>query len=328
MLQSFSFVLNSSYRNSDNTLGAKMTESASPQPAHGHGHSHGVDESNENRILWALIVTGLFLLAEVVGGFVSGSLVLLADAGHMLVDFLALLLAWIGFRIARMPPDEKRSFGYHRFPVLAAYTNGIALFFITVSISYEAVNRLIDPPEEILGGVLMGVAIAGLVANLVCYLLLTAGRSDNINVRSAALHVLGDLLGSVAAIAAAIIIMLTQWKPIDPILSVVVCLLILNSAWKIVSRAGHILMQGTPFGLDINEVQSQVKEAVPEVEDVHHIHVWELAEGKPIISLHARISKDENASEVLDRIKTTLREHFDLKHSVVQLEEHEVSCPD
>lgn len=292
-----------------------------------HDHDHGLAEGNESRIRIALIITGLFLLAEVVGGFWSGSLVLLADAGHMLVDFLALGLAWIGFRVARRPADEKRSFGYHRFPVLAAYTNGLSLFFITAAIIYEAVNRIIEPPEDILGGVLLVVASAGLLANIVCYAILSLGKSQNINVRSAALHVLGDLLGSVAAIAASVIIMATGWKLIDPILSVAVCLLILHSAWKIVAKSGHILMQGTPDNIHLEELRAQILIDVPDLVDVHHIHVWELSEGKPVISLHARIRPEKNSVTILPQIKQALRNRFDLSHSVVQIEFGEESCP-
>lgn len=293
-----------------------------------HGHSHNVEEGHEWRVQVALVITGLFLLAEVIGGFVAGSLVLLADAGHMLVDFLALGLSWLGFRIARRPPDPKRSFGYHRFPVLAAFTNGLALFFICAGIFYEAVDRLIQPPEQILSSVLLGVAIAGLVANVLCYVVLVGGESENINIKSAALHVLGDLLGSVAAIAAALIIMWTGWTPIDPILSVVVCILILRSAWKIVSQAGHILMQGTPPGLDVDNVKDKLLSSVPELDNIHHVHVWELTEGKPVISLHARLRDNVELSVVLPRIKAELRNQFDLDHSVVQVESSGDHCPD
>jgi cobalt-zinc-cadmium efflux system protein len=293
-----------------------------------HDHGQSVDQGNETRVLVALCLTGLFLLVEVVGGILAGSLVLLADAGHMLVDFLALGLAWVGFRVARRPADQKRSFGYHRFSVLAAFVNGVALFFISAGITYEAVARLISPPEVILGDLMLGVAGAGLLINLICYLILTQKSSDNINVKSAALHVLGDLLGSVAAIAAAVIILFTGWTPIDPILSVLVCLLILRSAWVIVARAGHILMQGVPPGLDAEQLRVELRAAVPELSDVHHIHIWMLAESKPIVSLHAKVRESSDFSQVLIQIKQILCERFDLTHSAVQLEGEQQNCPD
>lgn len=304
------------------------TEQHTPDHTHDHEHTPTVDERNERRVLLALGITLLFLLTEAIGGLLAGSLVLLADAGHMLVDAAALGLAWFGFRIARRPADPRHSYGYHRFAVLAAFINGIALFFISAGILYEAVQRLLEPSDQILGGLMLAVSIAGLAANIVSLWLLSGGKDSNINMRSAALHVLGDLLGSVAAIAAAIVITLTQWTPIDPILSVLVCVLILGSAWKIVRNAGHILMQGTPADFDAEKMQQQLKQRVPELIEVHQVHVWALTEGKPVLSLHARVQAGVDFPTVLARLKRVLRDDFDLPHSVVQLESAQEQCPD
>ena len=196
---------------------------------HGHGHAHNAHAGNERKIAFAAGLTGLFMLAEVVGGVVSGSLARIADAGHMLTDFASLILAWFAFRIARRPADWKRTYGFDRFSVLAAFVNGLSLFAIAAWIVYEAIRRL-QQPGEILGGLMLWVAVAGLVINILAFVILTRGASDNLNVRAAALHVAGDLFGSVAAIVAALGIIFTGWTPIDPILSMLVVLIILRAA--------------------------------------------------------------------------------------------------
>ncbi len=191
-----------------------------------HDHAHGAGAS-ERRIGLAALLTGAFMLAEVAGGLVSGSLALLADAGHMLTDFAGLVLAWIGFRLARRPADWKRSYGYDRFGVLVAFVNGLALFVVAGWIVVEAVHRL-NAPSPVLGGIMFWVALAGLGVNLLSFRLLQGGDHGNLNMRAAVLHVIGDLLGSVAALAASLVILTTGWTPIDPILSVLVALLILG----------------------------------------------------------------------------------------------------
>ena len=201
--------------------------SHAPDPqGHGHSHAHGAGAS-ERRIGLAALLTGAFMLAEVAGGLISGSLALIADAGHMLTDCAGLVLAWLGFRIARRPADGKRSYGYDRFGVLVAFANGLALFAIAIWIVIEAVHRL-NAPSPVLGGIMFWVALAGLLVNVLAFWLVQGGDHGNLNVRAAALHVVGDLLGSVAALAAAVVILTTGWTPIDPILSVAVALLILR----------------------------------------------------------------------------------------------------
>jgi cation diffusion facilitator family transporter len=214
-----------------------------------------------------MVLTGGFMGIEVVGGLVSGSLALLADAGHMLTDFAALGLAWFAFRIARRPPDQRRSYGYHRIQVLAAFVNGIVLVAVVGWILVEAVGRLLAP-VEVLGGVMLAVAVGGLLVNIAAFALLHGGDRDNINLRAAAIHVLGDLLGSAAAILAAGVILGTGWMPIDPLLSVLVALLILRSSWLIIKKSAHILLEGTPDWLDVGRLRADLVAQVPGVEDV------------------------------------------------------------
>src|SRR5689334_23146495 len=209
------------------------------------------DRSNEKRALAALALTGGFMTAEIAGDLLSGSLALLADAGHMLTDTAALALAYVAIRAARTPETTRHSFGRHRLQVLAALVNGAALFGITIWIAVEAVIRLLAP-VEVLGGAMLAVAVVGLLVNLASFLILRRGSATNINIRGAALHALGDMLGSIGAIVAAGVILLTGWMPIDPILSVLMCVLILRSAWGLVQESWHVLMEGVPEGVEID----------------------------------------------------------------------------
>lgn len=283
-----------------------------------HGHQHGAGAS-ERRIGLAALLTALFMVAEVVGGLVSGSLALIADAGHMLTDTAGLLLAWLGFRLARRPPDRKRSFGYDRFGVLAAFANGLALFAIAAWIVVEALNRL-STPQPVAGGIMLWVAVAGLIVNVAAFLLLSGGDTKNLNVRAAALHVVGDLLGSVAAIAAAAVILMTGWTPIDPLLSVLVAVLILGAAWRIVRESGHILLEGTPHELDAVDIAADLSASVPNVLDVHHVHAWSLSQERVLVTLHARTSDATRPEVVAAAIKARLKARFGINHATVEVE--------
>jgi len=289
---------------------------------HGHSHGHG---ANEQKLLWAMLLTGGFMLAEVVGGVISGSLALLSDAGHMLTDFVSLALAWLAFRLGRKQADLRRSYGYHRFQVLAAFVNGLALFVIAAWILIEAARRLVEP-VEVLAGPMLAIAILGLVVNLAAFWILQQGETENLNVRGAALHVLGDLLGSVAAIVASLVILGTGWMPIDPILSVLVVVLILRAAWTVVRRSGHILLEGTPEHVHPADVRARLTAAVPEVADVHHIHVWSLTSERPVVTLHAVLTDGADHDLALGKIHRALAELFGLSHATVQLERG--PCPD
>jgi cobalt-zinc-cadmium efflux system protein len=297
----------------------KHSHDAAHKHAGAHDHAHGAGAS-ERRIGLAALLTGAFMLAEVAGGLVSGSLALLADAGHMLTDFAGLVLAWIGFRLVRRPADWKRSYGYDRFGVLVAFVNGLALFVVAGWIVMEAVHRL-NTPSPVLGGVMFWVALAGLGVNLLSFRLLQGGDHGNLNMRAAALHVIGDLLGSVAALAAALVILATGWTPIDPVLSVLVALLILGSAARIVRDASHILLEGTPVGLDPREIGENIKASVPGVLDVHHVHAWSLSQERPVVTLHARVSDSGGPPEAItSAIKAHLLARYGVDHATVELE--------
>ncbi|WP_443197892.1 cation diffusion facilitator family transporter [Pseudoalteromonas sp. GABNS16G] len=214
---------------------------------HGHDHDHTpkVTGANERKVLLSFFLIFGFMIVEAVGGVLSGSLALLADAGHMLTDAAALALAYAAFRFGRRPADSKRTFGYLRFEVIAGFLNAVTLFVIVAWIAYEAWERLQAPPV-ILAGPMMIVAVLGLLVNVLVLWIMTRGETEHVNVKGAILHVMGDLLGSVGAIVAAVVIYLIGWTPIDPILSVLVAALILRSAWKLLAKSIHILLEGAP----------------------------------------------------------------------------------
>jgi cobalt-zinc-cadmium efflux system protein len=289
---------------------------------HGHaGHAHApqVSRDNERRIFIAMLLTGGFMVAEVIGGLLSGSLALIADAGHMATDTAALALSWFAFRLSKRPADPSRSYGFHRGEVLAAFVNGIAMIALVVWITVEAVQRLYAP-VEILGGIMLWVAVGGLLVNCVAFWLLHSGSRENLNIRGAAVHVAGDLLGSVAAIVAAGIIIWTGWTPIDPILSLVVALLVLRSAWFISCQSAHILMEGAPPGLQPAGIKADLMQHIEGLEDVHHVHTWSLNQERPLVTLHALIDKNANPDELLQAINRRLEERFQVDHATVQIE--------
>ncbi|AUH35768.1 cation diffusion facilitator family transporter [Paracoccus tegillarcae] len=295
---------------------------------HGDGHSHGPTlskdapeeerRSKERAIAIAAILTGGFMGAEVVGGLISGSLALLADAGHMLTDFASLILAWLAFRLARKPADWKRTYGFDRFSVLAAFVNGLSLFAIAIWIVVEAFHRLRDP-SEVLGGLMLWVAVGGLIVNILAFWVLSRAEGDNLNVRAAALHVMGDLLGSVAAIVASLVIIWTGWTPIDPILSVFVVLLILRSAWSVVRESGHILLEGAPRGFDTRAIASDLAANIAGVARAHHIHAWSITQERPMATLEVDIESGANAQEVRLEVKKRVQELTGVEHVTVEI---------
>jgi cobalt-zinc-cadmium efflux system protein len=243
----------------------------------------------------------------------------------MLTDCGALALAWAAFRLGRRPPDGARSYGYHRLPVLVAFANGITLIFIVLWIVVEAIERL-GAPSEIQAETMLAVAAAGLVVNIVGFVVLHRGDRGNLNMRGAALHVLGDLLGSAATVIAAIVILATGWQPIDPLLSILVALLVLRSAWTLVSQSGHILLEGTPPDIDVAALRAAVREAASEVEDVHHVHAWSLADDRRLVTMHVSVRRGSDHGRTLAVIKQVLRDRFGLAHATIQIEWED--CPD
>ncbi|WP_022696940.1 cation diffusion facilitator family transporter [Euryhalocaulis caribicus] len=285
----------------------------------GHGHAHHHHAHNEARTLIAAGLTGSFMLAEVVGGVLFGSLALLADAGHMLTDFVSLSLAFFAFRLSRRPADWKRTYGYDRFQVLAAFVNGVALLVIVAWIVVEAIRRFAEP-VEVAGLGLMAVAGLGLLVNIAAFLALHGADRDNLNIRGATLHVLGDLLGSVAALIAGMVIWMTGWTPIDPLLSLLVAVLILRSAWGLTKDSARILLEAAPKDLDVRHIAPDLMEAIPEVEDVHHVHAWSITEGKAMITLHARVPVGSMPDPIAAAIKARLAERFHITHATVEIE--------
>lgn len=290
-------------------------------------HEHVADGGGrERRVLLAFVITAGFMLVEVIGGLLAGSLALLADAAHMLTDAAALLVAWIAFRLGRLPADKRRSYGYRRLEVLAAMGNGVAVVGLAVWIVYEAVHRLSEP-VTVHGIPMLAVAAVGMAVNLLVLRVLHAGHDHgDLNMQGAVLHVLGDLLGSVAAVAAAVVILWWGWTPIDPILSIGVAGLILVNAWPLVKSAGHILLEGAPEGFDEAHVRERLMAAVPGVRDVHHVHAWLLTSGQALLTMHATIGLDAEPEAALVLIKRELEESFGIAHSVVQIERD--GCPD
>ena len=281
---------------------------------------HAANESNLRRVMIALVLTGTFMVVEVIGGILSGSLALLADAGHMLTDTMALALAAFAFHVSKRPANGNLTYGYQRFQILAAFVNGLSLLLIVGWIVYEAVARFIMP-RDVLGETMLAVAAAGFVVNIIAFVVLHRGDQENLNIRGAALHVAGDLLGSVAAIVAAIVIIYTGWTLIDPLLSLAVAGLILRSAWTLVKRSAHVLLEGAPEWLDRDEMRAMITERVDAVADIHHVHVWGLTPQDLMLTMHLRLgSPVENHTEVVRQVKTVLREHFGIAHSTIEVE--------
>lgn len=283
------------------------------------GHKDHTD-GNMRRVVIALCLTGTFMVVEVIGGLLSGSLALLADAGHMLTDTMALGLAAVAFHVSKRAPDARLTFGYQRFQILAAFVNGLTLILIVGWILFEAVQRFIEP-RDVLGPTMLGVAAVGLVVNILAFVVLHGGDQHNLNIRGAALHVVGDLLGSLAAIIAALVIIYTGWMPIDPLLSVAVALLILRSAWTLIKRSSHILLEGAPEWLDVDEMQTRICEAVPEVCGIHHVHVWGLTPQELMLTMHLNLTDDtQSPTASIREVKALLKREYGIGHSTIEIE--------
>lgn len=272
------------------------------------------------RVQIALALTGAFMLVEVIGGILSGSLALLADAGHMLTDTMALALTAIAFRVSSRPADARRSYGYQRFQILAAFVNGLTLLAIVGWILFEAVRRIVSPPD-VQGRMMLLVAAVGLIVNVIVFLVIHGGDQENLNMRGAALHVLGDLLGSIAAMSAAFVILATDWMPIDPILSIGVAVLIFRSAWHLVERSAHILLEGAPEWLDVAEMQSRIISSNPAVNEVHHVHVWGLTPQHVMLTMHVALKQNQSdTTPIVRSIKNLLQEEYGINHSTIEVE--------
>ncbi|MEW5757207.1 MAG: cation diffusion facilitator family transporter [Pseudomonadota bacterium] len=281
-------------------------------------HHHITDE---RRLFWAMLLTGSFMIAEVAGGLVSGSLALLADAAHMLTDMLALGLAWVAAKVARRPADRLRSYGYHRVQIISALVNGLAAVGLVLWILYEAIHRLFNP-LEVMGDVMLVIAVLGLVVNAIVFQILHQGGERNLNIRAALIHVLGDMLGSVAAIIAGIVIVTLGWTLIDPLLSCFIALIIFRSAWKVIGQSIHILLEGAPDELDVEVIRTTLINGIPAVCDVHHVHLWSLTPEQPVLTMHVTVAAGTDTDTALAHVKMMLASRFAIAHSTVQIEQH------
>ena len=261
----------------------------------------------------------LVMVAEAVGGYWSGSLTLTADAGHMFVDAASLALAWFAHRLAVRPRTDTRSFGYARVQVLAAFVNSLLLLLIVATIVFEAVERLMSP-QPMDTGIAAAVSFVGVLVNVGAALLLHGHHHQDMNARAAYLHVLSDLVGSIAAVAAALIVRYTGWLQADAWLSFVVAGLIASSAWRLLRQSAHVLQESVPAGIDVDVLKRRLRDAAPGVLDVHHVHVWSLTPRDTLLTAHARISAGSDVQRTLAALKHALVTDFRIEHSTIQIE--------
>ncbi len=293
---------------------------------HNHNDFAALRKKSKSAMITVLILTFAFMAVEVVGGLLTGSLALLADAGHMLGDSAALLLALVAVWFAGRRPSKEKTYGYYRSEILAALFNGAVLIGLSLYILYEAYQRLSNPPE-ILSGPMLVVAIGGLVVNLIGAKLLASSSAESLNAKAAYLEVMSDLLGSAAVIVASLVIMFTGWTIIDPIVSGLIGLMILPRTWKLIMDCVHILMEGTPSHVNLQKLRGSIL-AVKGVLDVHDLHVWTITSGRDALSAHVLIDKNANPDQVLTEITHIAQHDFELHHSTLQVEQAECKSQD
>lgn len=292
------------------------SESESHQHSGGHSHSR---TSNKKLLLIALFITVSFMIAEIVGGVIANSLALISDAGHMFSDAFSLALSLIAMKLATRPASASRTFGFYRFEILAAFLNGVTLAVISLIIFYEAYHRLLEPPT-VQSSIMLWTAIIGLLANLgSAGILMKGDTKGNLNLRSAFLHVLGDMLGSVGAIIAGLLILLFDWYIADPIISIIVGVLVLISGWRVTKESVHVLIEGVPNHVDMDELKQQLH-SVDGVIGLHDLHVWTITSGLESLSCHIVIASNKNAQEILLTCKQVIQDRFGIHHVTLQLE--------
>lgn len=286
----------------------------------GGGHDHGTGEIRHERPLWwAFGLTLAFLIAEVVGGILTNSLALLSDAAHMATDVIALAISLVAVRLSRKPADAKRTYGYARMEAIGAMVNGLLLFAVAFYVLWEAVHRFSEPPEVASTGMLV-IASLGLLVNLIAMRLLKAGSGESLNVKGAYLEVWADMLGSLGVIIAAVLIMITGWRVIDPIVAVLIGLWVLPRTWMLLREAGQVLMQGVPSGLDLEIVRRALTEQ-PGVAQVHDLHIWALASRQPIMTAHLVLTDPTlNVDDLRRTVSQMLEDRFHIGHATLQVE--------
>lgn len=293
--------------------------------SHAH-HEHNAHQRNSDTTLLgrAFLLIAAFMVVELVAGIWTNALVLIADAGHMFLDATALGLSWWAAKVSARGFDHRLSYGYHRFQVLAAFLNGATLVVLVVWIAVEAVTRIASP-EPMIPLPALTVAVIGFAINIIAFRWLH-GASDSTNVRSAALHVLGDLLGSAAAIIAALAVYLFGWLYADPLLSLLIVVILGRGAYRVLKESTHILLEGVPRGVDLVEIKTVLCSAIPEVTGIHHVHAWALTDQKPLLTLHAVVAEQSQVNHVVTQIKAVLNDNFGIDHSTIQVEQG--PCPD
>ncbi|CRL99539.1 MULTISPECIES: cation diffusion facilitator family transporter [Pseudomonas] len=284
------------------------------------GHQHAQVRAGHERKLWiALCLTSSFMIAEVIGAFVTGSLALLSDAAHMMTDALALAIALVAIQVAKRAADRKRTFGYARFEILAAAFNALLLFAVAFYILYEAWQRLRAPAEIQSTGMLV-IALLGLIVNLVSMRLLSSASDESLNVKGAYLEVWSDMLGSIGVIIAALVIMFTGWGWVDSVVAAAIGFWVLPRTWTLLKESMNVLLQGVPHGIDIDQVEQGIRR-VPGVEDVHDLHIWALTSGKNVLSAHLVAAPTSGSEQqTLSLVTQLLHEQFDISHVTLQVE--------
>lgn len=284
----------------------------------GHDHKPLVTEGNERRIRFVFMATAGYALVQAIGGWVSGSLALISDSGHMVSDAAALLLALVAYRIARRPADGKRTYGLHRVRVLAALANGATLLLLVAWIAWEAIARIAEP-VPVMAGPMLVVAVVGLVVNIAGAWVLWSGNKSDGNLRGALLHVLGDLLGSMGAIAAAVGIMFTGWTMLDPLLSVLVAVLVVRSAWRLVAESIHILLQAVPQGVDAKDAERGLLE-LPQIAEAGHFHAWTLSDESAVATVHVSAAQGIDPLSLPPLVSGWLKDRYAIDHVTVQVD--------
>lgn len=299
---------------------------------HGHHHHHhgfeSTREGNKKGLIFALLITFGIMLLEFFGGLLTNSLALLSDAGHMLSDAGSLFLSFLAIRFASRKPSPSKTYGYYRFEILAALFNGATLFVIAFFIIWEAIKRFAEPPT-VASGTMMIIAAIGLLANIVSAvgLMQKGDVHNNVNLRSAYLHILGDALGSVGAIIAGVLMLFFDWYVADPIISVVVALLILKSGWGVIKNSTHILMEGTPETINQEDVK-MVLEEIEGVIDVHDLHIWTITSGLDTLSCHMLIDDKKDSQAILQQAIVRIKDKFKIDHATIQIEKSQIQHDD
>lgn len=288
---------------------------------HYNNHGQQVDSKNKKVLKWTFFLIAGFMIVEVVGGIMTNSLALLSDAGHMLSDAAALALSYVALSIGQRDVTGKKTFGYRRFEIFAALINGLTLIALSLYIFYEAIQRFSEPPAVASKGMLI-VAILGLLVNIVAAYILQRGDNENLNVKSAFLHVLGDILGSVGAITAALLILFFGWNLADPIASMIVAVLIIISGYRVTRDSFNILMESAPENLPSEDVQAKLL-TVEEVEEVTDLHVWSITSDFPSLTCHVIVNEQADEQIVLRKIQNLLHDEFDLHHMTIQIEKRD-----